>query len=577
MPRPNVLYLISDDMRASWGTYGQPVHTPNIDALAERGLLFSRSYCQISVCAPSRMSFMHSRRPGSFDVYNFIDTAPTETISVPRHFRDAGYLTLGLGKGFHQGADGKPVGGCWNANNTWSDEPGYPCFPFELTPCPHGGPGGGHCVLNDEQIYDFHLAKATASYLRFAAEQRRRHGTPFFVLAGFKKPHAPWSAPQRHYDQYNPSAIALPKHPTLPRGAPLVAWSRQLDVRLANGTSFRYDAHTPVPSWVMQDQRRAYYASVSYVDELIGQLLEVVRSEGVQGETIIALHADHGYHLGEHGEWEKKSNFDLVVRVPLLLCVPWLPASHGRRTAALTELIDVGPTLARLSGLPALPGTGPHNHTVHRRPMPVFLPMHRRSLAPGLPQVPTAPTCPFYSASRRHGLSCTPSISTLRAPMRATLPDGARSGSSATTSPRATFGRWATACVPTRGDTRAGCAGMARGWRPRTGTVRITCTSSMITGVMTPPTWTPGRTSTWLRRSRTSLQSSGTLRWRRFGADELGFPSKKMTLILAGPWDACELDAALLDAATGANLSRSHLRVYGPPYLRAVYTGTYIL
>merc|ERR1712216_576606 len=115
--RPNVLYIISDDHRAELGLAGSPAVTPNLDRLANRSLMFRRAYCQISVCAPSRMSFMTSRRPDTTRVWNFIDTVSVDTVSVPRHFRDNGYLTLGLGKGFHQGGEDGQGLGCWNAPN----------------------------------------------------------------------------------------------------------------------------------------------------------------------------------------------------------------------------------------------------------------------------------------------------------------------------------------------------------------------------------------------------------------------------------------------------------------------------
>ena len=304
----NILYLVSDDMRSDWGAYGLPVVTPSLDALAKKSLLFEHAYCQLSVCAPSRMSFMTSKRPDTNRVWNFIDTNPLTTQATPGHFRDHGYITLGLGKTFHQAA------GAWNANQYWSlDE--QPYFPYESGRCPHGGEGGGHCIQEDSQIYDWHLRLKTIEYLKYAANKSKASGRPFYVMAGFRKPHAPWQAPQRMWDLYNSSTIALPTHKTIPTGAPLIAWSNQLEVALENGTSFRYDPHNAVPDWVIQDQRHAYYACVSYVDEHVGAILQTLDESGAADDTAVIFHADHGYHLGEHGEWEKKSNWDLVVRV----------------------------------------------------------------------------------------------------------------------------------------------------------------------------------------------------------------------------------------------------------------------
>ena len=350
----NVLYIAVDDLRSDIGAYGLPVKTPHIDQLAASGLRFTHAYCQLSVCAPSRMSFMTSRRPDTFGVWNFIDTVPNTTLSTPRMFRDAGYLTLGLGKTFHQDS------GAWNAANTWSalEDGGLPYYPYEASTCPHGNEGGGHCMKDDVDIYDWNLTQTTLEYLDYAVNATQAGATrPFFLMTGFRKPHAPWEYPQRMWDLYTDAEIATAEFDTLGATTPQVAWSNQLGVTLENGTSFPYSPYAPVPKWVQQDQRHAYYADVSYVDEHVGAILaRLDATPGLRDATAVIFHADHGYHLGEHGEWEKKSNFDLVVRVPLIARVPWKPRAVGATTGALVELVDVMPTLASLLELPAPPG-----------------------------------------------------------------------------------------------------------------------------------------------------------------------------------------------------------------------------
>ena len=344
-PCMNVLYLLSDDMRANWGTYGLPTKTPNLDRLAAEGLLFTHAYCQMSVCSPSRQSFMTSRRPDKNKVWNFLDHNPLSTQATPGHFRDAGYLALGLGKTFHEN------GGAWNADRYWSTD-ARPYYPYSANTCPIGGEGGGHCVEEDDKIYDYRLRLAALDYLGFAAETWRNTSRPFYMMVGFRDPHAPWAAPQRMYDLYDEASLAGPTHTTLDPSQPLIAWSDQLSVQLQNGTHFPFSPQHAVPDWVQRDQRHAYYAAISYVDEHIGALLARLDSEGLERRTIVVMHADHGYQLGEHGIWEKKSNFDLAVRVPLLVKVPGKPRSYGKKTASLTELVDVFPTLAALAGLP---------------------------------------------------------------------------------------------------------------------------------------------------------------------------------------------------------------------------------
>eukprot|EP00045_Choanoeca_perplexa_P015050 m.181905 g.181905 ORF g.181905 m.181905 type:complete len:521 (-) comp16876_c0_seq4:2581-4143(-) len=339
----NVLYIVSDDMRPEWGIYNGSAITPNLDELARSSLLFRRSYCQISVCSPSRQSFMSSRRPNTYDVWNFIDAVPTTITSLPRVFRDNGYLTLGLGKLWHEDS------GAWNANNSWSPE--LPYYPYQAGKCPHGGQGGGHCVQKDEQIYDWHLLNNTLSYMDYAIQSRLSTGRPFFLASGYRKPHAPWQAPQRMYDLYNQSALHTADPDTFSTTTPLVAWSGELSVKLENGTTFPFSPFKAVPRWVQQDQRHAYYASVSYVDEHVGAMLSKLDAAGLRNETIIVVHADHGYLLSEHGYWEKKSNFENTVRVPTMIHVPNATASHGQVTDSLFELVDMMPTVVSLAGL----------------------------------------------------------------------------------------------------------------------------------------------------------------------------------------------------------------------------------
>ena len=351
----NVVYILSDDMRADLGSYGLPAVTPHLDALAASGVRFQHSFCQLSVCSPSRQSFLTGRRPDRSRVWNFIDSNSLNTSAIPGHFRDHGYLALGLGKTFHE------AGGAWNADAYWTLDPasgGLPYFPYESNVCPHGGEGGGHCTVPDgpsgeSVIYDYRLLNATLQYLSHAANVTRSTGQPFFLMTGFRDPHAPWAAPQRMWDLYNESEIAVASSPLLGEGTPLIAWSDQLDVMLANGTSFPFSPYKAVPDWVARDQRHAYYAAISYVDEHVGQIVAQLEAEGLADSTIVVFHADHGYGLGEHGYWEKKADFDMIVRVPLIIRVPGKKA--GAVATSYVDLVDIFPTLAKLAGLPPPP------------------------------------------------------------------------------------------------------------------------------------------------------------------------------------------------------------------------------
>jgi len=344
--RPNILYILADDMNAELGAFGGPAVTPNLDKLASEGLAFPFAFCQISVCSPSRQSFLTGRRPDTGGVWNFIDANPLNTSAIPGHFRDAGYLSLGLGKTFHEDA------GAWNADAYWNTT-FLPYFPYASNLCPHGGEGGGHCTVPDEKIWDYHLLNASLAALDAAVAHGNRTGAPFFLMAGFRDPHAPWAAPPRMAALYDEARVAPAAHPTLGAGTPLIAWSSQLAVTLENGTTFPFGPYAPVPAWVARDQRHAYMAAISYVDEHVGALLARLEAAGVADNTIVVFHADHGYSTGQHGYWEKKANFDAIVRVPLIIRAPARAAAKGQRAATFIDLVDVFPTLAALAGLPA--------------------------------------------------------------------------------------------------------------------------------------------------------------------------------------------------------------------------------
>ena len=294
--RKNVLYILADDMRADWGAYGLPVQTPNLDKLVGKGLVFQHAFSQISVCSPSRQSFLtfvvlvcasiscvridsyvsvfvhRSLRPDTNKVWNFIDANPMDTQAIPGHFRNNGYLSLGLGKTFHED------GGAWNADAYWNTT-ARPYYQYKVNTCPHGGEGGGHCILPDDDIWDYQLRLASVEALKYAANYFKNTSTPFFLMTGFRDPHAPWAAPARMYALYNDSEIEPAKHDALGKDTPLIAWSHQLAVMLSNGTEFEYSYDSPVPVWVMQDQRHAYceysHACVAHQFACMSSLIRV--------------------------------------------------------------------------------------------------------------------------------------------------------------------------------------------------------------------------------------------------------------------------------------------------------------
>ena len=357
--RPNVLFIAVDDLRPELGCYGMPVHSPNIDQLAASGTLFRRAYVQVALCMPSRVSVMTGQRPETTGVVDFSvrfrDVQP-DVVTIPQHFRAAGYSAVAFGKIFHN-----------NDKASWSE----PLFKSDRRPyhTPFGQkviewtkqdhrrltyvwdlgdgvtktkrPGGlpwEAPQVADEELRDGHLAEAAVDKLR----ELESGDAPFFLAVGFHKPHLPFIAPKKYFDLYDADRIAPASNPDPPRDAPKFATYNWNDLRHYYGIP---DVG-PVSAQQARELKHAYMACVSFMDAQVGKLLDHVNREN----TVIVLWGDHGWQLGEHGMWDKHSNYETSTRVPLIVSVP---GGQPGITDALVELVDLYPTLAELCGLPA--------------------------------------------------------------------------------------------------------------------------------------------------------------------------------------------------------------------------------
>ncbi|GMH71428.1 hypothetical protein TL16_g05649 [Triparma laevis f. inornata] len=373
----NVLFIMVDDLRPelSGGYDHSEVKTPNLDAFAKESLVFEQAHCQIAVCGPSRSSFMSGRRPDSTTVYNFFrhfrqaDVGQNWT-SLPQHFKNNGYLTLGSGKLYHPNQP--PM---YDSPLSWSEENGDLFENDDSWPDNYGhGPGGGEdlgkencgevqpdelndlcspiawCAVNNTEAENtlgeaINVEVATSRLrgeLKAAPDGEAQQ--PFFLAIGLHKPHLPWSVPERFFDMY-PEAEDIPlaanKYP--PEGMPDVAFNPT-----GNCT-----ADTPMPDEYARKARRAYMAAVSYMDSFVGSILEALEDSGRASDTLVVFASDHGWQLGEHGEWQKMTNFDLATRVPLIVRAPWKENAVGR-SDALVELVGLFPSMAELAGIPTV-------------------------------------------------------------------------------------------------------------------------------------------------------------------------------------------------------------------------------
>ncbi|XP_052899267.1 iduronate 2-sulfatase [Anopheles moucheti] len=358
--RPNVLLIILDDFRPAinYGYGDEKAITPNIDQIVKNGFFFENAFAQQSLCAPSRNSMLTGRRPDTvrlYDFYSYWRQTSGNYTTLPQYFKQQGYRTHSVGKVFHPGAssnftDDFPL--------SWS-EPAYHPSTDEFS-------NASVCInLEDGQLKRNLLCPVvpemqplhTLPDIESTEEAKRFLQTvgndPYFLAVGYRKPHIPFRIPIKYLDQHPVSKFKTLDLDYPPYGLPSVAWSSFLDVRNRDdvqqlNVSFPFGR---VPDHFKLQIRQHYYAAVTYVDELIGQLLKDVD----RSRTIIALTADHGWALGEHGEWAKYSNYDVAVRVPLVINAPALQVRNDReKIENVVELLDLYSTLVDLAGLPPL-------------------------------------------------------------------------------------------------------------------------------------------------------------------------------------------------------------------------------
>ncbi|XP_068388868.1 iduronate 2-sulfatase isoform X1 [Eschrichtius robustus] len=379
----NVLLIIVDDLRPSLGCYGDKlIRSPNMDQLASHSLLFQNAFAQQAVCAPSRVSLLTGRRPDTTRLYDFNSywRAHSGNFStIPQYFKENGYVTMSVGKVFHPGVSSNHSD---DSPYSWSVPPYHPSSEkYENTKTCRGPDGELHanllCPVDVAHVPEGTLPdkQSTEQAIRLLGKMKTS-ASPFFLAVGYHKPHIPFRYPKEFQKLYPLENITLAPDPQVPAGLPPVAYNPWMDIRRredvqALNLSVPYG---PIPADFQRKIRQSYFACVSYLDTQVGHLLSALDDLQLASSTIVALTSDHGWALGEHGEWAKYSNFDVTTRVPLVFYVPGrtapLPAAGdklfpyldpfdsisesvepGRQAGDLVELLSLFPTLAGLAGL----------------------------------------------------------------------------------------------------------------------------------------------------------------------------------------------------------------------------------
>lgn len=359
--RPNVLFLAVDDMR-DWvnclGGYEGTVHTPNIDRLARRGVLFTNAHCASTVCCPSRTAIMLGKMPSTTGVYNngqWWRPHLPEVMTLPDHFGQCGYRVAGAGKLFHHTAGNNPPYQ-WDSFSRllFRDDPWYRGnklnYPWSQTgPAPKGFPFCGFPGLPHESDWGVLPNKVEATYddavtvdyaCQFLKQPQRK---PFFLACGLFRPHLPWYAPAEYFDLYPLEEIQLP----------LIHASDLDDIpdegrKLSKARRKDFDTIKSNGKWKQAVQ--AYLASISFADAQLGRVLDALDQSSYANDTIVMLWSDHGWHLGEKDHWHKSTLWEEATRVPLVVYAPGYQG-NGRRCAQPVSLVDLYPTLVELCRL----------------------------------------------------------------------------------------------------------------------------------------------------------------------------------------------------------------------------------
>jgi iduronate 2-sulfatase len=368
---PNVLFIAVDDLRPEHGVFGGDALTPNIDAFARTALRFPRNYVQIGVCSPSRTSLLTGRYPDTThitDLWHYFRDVGCNVTTLPEAFRKAGYAVAGGGKIFHPGhasgaGDYPPVGGGCDGCDGYNDPPSwdYYVIPPAQSEWPWNASDAFSSMAVPANVSDSQHPDGQTAH--FAAHWLANHsvadpGKPFFLAPGFLKPHLPFIAPQRFFDLYaNYTSLAPDADPAADEAS--LSWtgwselSSYADISAiikADNISLAHPSNS-MPRDKALELRRGYLAAVSFNDALVGTVLAALDASPFAGNTTVVLWGDHGWQLGDHGDWAKHTNFESVARAPLLIRSPAYPSSAGKTAAAFTQHIDLFPTLLELTGI----------------------------------------------------------------------------------------------------------------------------------------------------------------------------------------------------------------------------------
>lgn len=341
--RPNVLMLCIDDLRPVLGCYGhKEVLSPNFDRLATQSVVFNNAFCNVPVCGASRASLMTSVRPDPTRFINFLSKAEEDVAgakSIAQLFKEAGYYTISNGKVFHHADD--------LDEESWSEPAWIPesdqgtAFNPEnkdlIHPRMNWGVWREAGRVPDDVYFDGQMTNKTIADLRKLAEKDQ----PFFLAAGFFKPHLPLNAPDKYFEPYDSETLKLSDTTPIKNAPKALAGSREIAFYHMKDVEYNSEEFHKLTL-------EAYYACVTFVDTLVGRILDELEDLGLADNTIIVVWGDHGWNLGEHNFWGKHNLLRNATRIPFMIKAPGYEPAY---TENLAEMVDLLPTLCELAGI----------------------------------------------------------------------------------------------------------------------------------------------------------------------------------------------------------------------------------
>lgn len=344
--RPNVLFFAVDDLRNCVGAFGDKLAvTPNIDKLAKHGTVFRNAHCQIPICNPSRASVMTGLRPDTIKVWGLhkhFRWEKPKVVTLPQLFKNNGYYTHSIGKIYH--GHGKAS----VDPPSWSDKPEFDhvtlldAYVLKKNRTGKKAAATEMADCKDIDYIDGKVADLAVKKLR----ELKKSGKPFFLAVGFRKPHMPFTAPKKYWEMHDRTKLAKPPYPKMPINAPTIAahgWPEARGYTDIPGKG-------PIETDKIAEIRHGYYAATSFMDAQLGKVMDELKALDLNGNTVVVLYGDHGFHIGELDLWGKLTNYELGTKAPMLIASP-KQKTKGATIDKAVEFLDIYPTVADLCGL----------------------------------------------------------------------------------------------------------------------------------------------------------------------------------------------------------------------------------